>query len=61
MSDRSNKIQLVLFTVLMCVSVFIGFNPRNETTWLDQVLLVYGGLLCGFVVSMVINTQKEEV
>jgi hypothetical protein len=52
-------LQVTFLSVLMCTSVFIGFHRSNETTWIDQLLLIYGGMMLGFLISVIDEERKN--
>ena len=53
-------LHVTFLAVLMCTSLFIGFHRSNETTWVDQLLLMYGGMMFGFLVSAIDEERKNE-
>lgn len=53
-------LQVTFLSVVMCTSVFVGFHRSNETTWIDQLLLIYGGMMLGFLVSLIDEERKHD-
>ena len=53
-------LHVTFLSVVMCTSVFIGFHKSNETTWVDQLLLMYGGMMFGFLISAIDEERKND-
>jgi hypothetical protein len=53
-------LHVTFLSVFMCTCVFIGFHRSNETTWVDQALLMYGGMLFGFLVSAIDEECRND-
>ena len=53
-------LHVTFLSVFMCTSVFIGFHISNETTWVDQFLLMYGGMMFGFLIFAIDEERKND-
>lgn len=51
-------LELVTLTVLMCASVFIGFD--REYALVNQLLLAYAGMLFGFIFCALMEIKRSE-
>jgi len=54
------SLYVTFLSVFMCTSVFIGFHISNETTWVDQFLLMYSGMMFGFLIFAINEERKND-